>query len=168
MPPSEGEGGRCPAPSRPPRAACCSRSGRSSRAWLRVAAAPSVVCTSQFFSRTGSASANWDAKESAFVGRIDFGTNDSRPRGPIFQAQSLTSDSQIARPGPVGRVDQSGFSYASLIGGILLMMYFAADSISGNSVLALMLMPSSSSSSFIFAEAGTFVRITSIPNLFDS
>jgi hypothetical protein len=41
---------------------------------------------------------------------------------------------------PQQNPNQSGFSSASLIGGILLMMYFAADSISGNSVLALMLM----------------------------
>ena len=44
------------------------------------------------------------------------------------------------------------------------MMYFAADSISGNNELALMLMPSSSVSSLTFAVAGTLLRVTSIPN----
>ena len=53
-----------------------------------------------------------------------------------------------------------------MTGGILDMMYFAADLISGKSVLALMLMPSSSFKMPCFALAGTFARKTSMPNSF--
>jgi 5-methylcytosine-specific restriction protein A len=78
------------------------------------------------------------------------------------EIQRISVDAERRAP---HQIRQSFSSSVSLIG-ILLIMYFAADSISGNNVLALMLMPSSSPRSLFFADADTFVRTISIPNLF--